>query len=106
MYKLIRDNVPELMQEAGLVCNYAVAQNKELVLELLKEKLLEEVHEFLYTGTVTTGTVEELADILTVVNTIAEICNWNLSEAYNKKLKTHGGFTKKLIGFFEDPIKK
>lgn len=105
MYKLIRDNIPKLMQEAGLICNYAVAQNKELVLELLKEKLLEEVNEFLYAGTITTGNVEELADILTVVNAIAEVCDWNLSEAYDKKLKTHGGFTKKFVGFFPDPTK-
>lgn len=104
MYKLIRDNILKLMQEAGLVCNYAVAQNKELVVELLKEKLLEEVNEFLYTGTITAGNVEELADILTVVNAIAEVCDWNLSEAYNKKLKTHGGFTETFVGFFPDPI--
>jgi predicted house-cleaning noncanonical NTP pyrophosphatase (MazG superfamily) len=106
MFKLIRDNVPELMKQSGALCNYAVAENQELYLALLRNKLIEEVNEFLETNL-----VEELVDIVTVVKTLLatnDISEEQFEELYKNKLETNGGFDKKLIGFFPDkaPVSK
>ena len=100
MFKLIRDKVPELIQQSGKVCNYAVAENRELFIALLRNKLVEEVQEFL-----ATGAVDELIDITLVVNTLLdtnEITKEQFEELYNNKIEANGGFDKKYIGFFPD----
>jgi len=101
MFKLIRDNVPAEMKAAGEVCNYATAENTELFLALLRAKLVEEVDEFL-----TTGNVEELVDIETVIRAFAKASGMteaDFDKAYADKLAKRGGFDKKLLGLFPDP---
>ena len=58
MFKLIRDNIPELMRVEGQLLNFAVAQNDEFYVGLLKGKLVEEVNEYLASG----DSIEELVD--------------------------------------------
>jgi predicted house-cleaning noncanonical NTP pyrophosphatase (MazG superfamily) len=97
MFKLIRDRIPELVQQSGQICNYAEAKNPELFIELLRAKLIEEVNEFL-----STGKVEELADISLVVETIAGILGYS-EEQFKKvcadKIEERGKFENKYIIF-------
>lgn len=99
MYKLIRDNVPALMAEAKQPCNYAAIQSADLYVAALREKLIEEVNEFLSPGQ---PSLEEIADIITVLVAFTEFLPGNLKEVYEQKLASHGGFEKRLLGFFPD----
>lgn len=54
--KLVRDRIPEIIA-AGKTCTYETLSDERYI-ELLSKKLLEEVSEYLESGT-----VEELADI-------------------------------------------
>lgn len=98
MYKLIRDLIPELIQQTEGICNYAEVKNDEFYYALLQDKLIEEVNEYLATGEIT-----ELVDIITVIKYIADVAKVDLKELYEEKLKTNGGFDKRLIAFFPDP---
>lgn len=98
MYKLIRDLIPELIQQTEGICNYAEVKNDEFYYALLQDKLIEEVNEYL-----ATGDVLELVDIITVIKYIADVAKVDLKELYEEKLKTNGGFEKRLIAFFPDP---
>lgn len=100
MFKLVRDRIPELIQNSGQVCNYAEAKNTELFVDLLHAKLVEEVNEFLMSGS-----VDELVDILLVVETLAEAAG-NSKEQFEKlcadKIAERGKFENKYIIFLPD----
>jgi predicted house-cleaning noncanonical NTP pyrophosphatase (MazG superfamily) len=98
MYKLIRDLIPNIIQQTEGVCNYAEVKNDEFYYALLQDKLIEEVNEYL-----ATGDVLELVDIITVIKYIADVAKVDLKELYEEKLKTNGGFDKRLVGFFQIP---
>lgn len=98
MYKLIRDFIPTIIQHEEGICNYAEVKNDEFYYALLQDKLIEEVNEYLATGDTT-----ELVDIITVIKYIADVAKVDLKELYEEKLKTNGGFDKRLVGFFPDP---
>lgn len=100
MFKLIRDNIPELAKKNGTVLNYATAENEELYIALLKNKFAEEASEFLSSGVIT-----ELADVLTVLKALvkaAGISEEDFDKIYQEKLSANGGFEKRYIGFFPD----
>ena len=99
MFKLIRDNIPELMRVEGQPLNFAVAQNDEFYVGLLKGKLIEEVNEYLSSG----DSIEELVDIKTVLDCLIGDRAADFQRVYDEKLKEHGGFEKRYIGFFPDP---
>lgn len=99
MFKLIRDNIPELMAKEGQTLNYAVAQNDEFYVGLLRGKLIEEVNEYLASG----NSIEELVDIKTVLDCLIGDREEEFQRVYDEKLKEHGGFEKRYIGFFPDP---
>jgi predicted house-cleaning noncanonical NTP pyrophosphatase (MazG superfamily) len=99
MFKLIRDNIPELMREEGQPLDFAVAQNDEFFKNLLRGKLIEEVQEYLNSG----DNIEELADIQTVLNSLISDRKAQFDQVYAEKLEQHGGFEKRYIGFFPDP---
>lgn len=98
MYKLVRDLIPNIIQQTEGVCNYAEVKNDEFYYALLQDKLIEEVNEYLATGEIT-----ELVDVITVIKYIADVAKVDLKELYEEKLKTNGGFEKRLIAFFPDP---
>lgn len=100
MFKLVRDNVPSIMNKNGEICNYAEVQNDELMIYLLHNKLIEEVNEYL-----SSGDVSELADLKSVIEALVATLNMQkqFDEAYAKKLDERGGFTKKYVAFFNDP---
>ena len=92
--KLIRDRIPEIIEKSGKVAVYETLQDYEY-LEFLNHKLLEEVNEYLESGT-----VEELADIGEVMYAILaykHIPQEEFQRVRLEKLATHGGFEKQLL---------
>ena len=69
--KLVRDKVPKILRKKGIrFKTYAVKSKKEKI-KFLKEKLLEEVYEF-----VESGRKEEFVNIVEVIESIKRIMNW------------------------------
>lgn len=99
MFKLIRDNIPALVEAEGNQLNVAAVQNDEFFLALLKNKLIEEVNEYLSSE----NSIEELVDIKTVLDYLIGNRQEEFNLVYDGKLKEHGGFEKRYIGFFADP---
>ncbi len=92
--KLIRDKIPEIIKASRANYETHVAGNDEYQRKL-REKLREEVEEFL-----SEPCIEELADILEVVNALAEFefdGIKNLEEVRKRKFERRGGFEEKLI---------
>lgn len=100
MYRLIRDNIPEILKEEGKPCDYATAQTDGLFADLLRRELIATVNSFL-----TSNTVDDLADVLAVIDTILEIggiSKEDFEKLCTEKLEKLGGYTKRLIFFAPD----
>jgi predicted house-cleaning noncanonical NTP pyrophosphatase (MazG superfamily) len=92
--KLIRDKIPEILENKGVKFKIHIAKNKEYW-EKLKEKLGEEFDEFKKNED-----IEEMADIIEVIDAICVFKKFGkkkLIDLKNKKLKERGGFKKKII---------
>lgn len=92
--KLVRDKIPEIIKRKGKEPIIHIANKKEYW-QGLREKLKEEVDEFLKKLN-----KEELADILEIIYAICdfkEINKNNLENLRKKKVKERGGFKKKII---------
>ncbi len=92
--KLVRREIPEIIKESGKSCTYvylnpSVDEEKDIIVRLLKEKLVEEATEVLEAKT--NGQVlEELGDLKEVVdNLLSFISNRSFSiESTEKDIKT------------------
>jgi predicted house-cleaning noncanonical NTP pyrophosphatase (MazG superfamily) len=102
MFKLIRDNIPTLMQNEGMHINYATAQDEEFFYTLLRAKLIEEVNEYLASN----NSLEELADVKLVIEYLVGEREAEFQKLYDQKLAEMGGFEKRYIGFFADQPNK
>jgi predicted house-cleaning noncanonical NTP pyrophosphatase (MazG superfamily) len=92
--KLVRDKIPDIMESKGKNSTFHIA-NENQFYDLLKNKLLEEVNEFLENDS-----TEELCDILEVIYAICaskKISPQELDQLRIKKAKERGSFTKRLI---------
>lgn len=92
--KLVRDLIPEIIRDSGKKCETEMT-NMENKIELLENKLLEEVDEYFKEKN-----LEELADIMEVLFAIAieqGFSEKELIEARNNKLRKCGGFKKGFI---------
>lgn len=92
--KLVRDNIPQHISSKGGVAIVHVAEEQEYWAKL-KEKLQEEVEEF-----VETEDEEEIADILEVIQAIEQYKNWDpleISRIKEKKARERGRFEKRII---------
>ncbi len=101
--KLVRDKIVENIKNSGRNPSYRIMDNEEYLKELNK-KLLEEAHEF-----VEENSIEELADVFEVIESIIKIKNINIEEVrkYQQiKKEKNGGFDKKiyLINVEQDNI--
>lgn len=92
--KLVRDNIPEYIRGQGGSPVTHIAGTQEYW-QKLKEKLTEEVTEF-----IKAETVEELADVYEVLDAITGFKKFNgrtVRKAQKKKAATRGGFKKRII---------
>ncbi len=92
--KLVRDKVPEIIAKENKKPIIHQANPKEYS-QKLREKLSEEVQEFLESGS-----AEELADILEVLYALLEeqkISRGQLEQLRKQKEQERGNFSKKLI---------
>jgi len=100
MIKLIRDKIPEICKEQESALEIAELKSDSLYNHFLREKLIEEVTEYLEAES-----LEEIVDIFTVLTYILSskgISQEEFEKAYTEKLDQKGGFDKRLIGFFKD----
>uniref|UniRef100_UPI00313C9920 nucleoside triphosphate pyrophosphohydrolase n=1 Tax=Rickettsia endosymbiont of Orchestes rusci TaxID=3066250 RepID=UPI00313C9920 len=94
MTKLVRDLIPEIILKSCRIPVTHIAESGEYK-ELLKNKLLEEVEEFLQDEY-----MEEVADILEVLETICNINDYKLKDILKikkQKKKVNGGFDNKIV---------
>ena len=92
--KLVRDRIPEIIKEDGKEPVTHIADEEEYW-KKLKEKLKEEVDEFLEKSN-----EEELSDIVEVIDSICDFKGINKEELESirkKKAEKRGGFKKKII---------
>lgn len=95
--KLVRDKIPEKIEGNGEKAFTRILSDEEYKIELYK-KLEEECGEVINSKN-SSETLEELADVLEVLISIAELEDFNLHDIEEKrkekKLK-RGGFSKKI----------
>jgi len=92
--KLVRDKIPEYIKSKGGLPIIHIAGDVEYW-EKLKEKLQEEVQEFLEAEN-----AEEMADILEAIDAICDFKKFDKKEIEsikNKKAKDRGKFKEKII---------
>lgn len=93
--KLVRDRIPEIIQSNGKKAIYEAIQDEETYIRLLKEKLVEELNEFL-----DSDDVAELADMGEVMHALLEYKKVSI-ETFQRirleKLEKRGGFKNRLL---------
>ena len=92
--KAIRDKIPEIIRESGSKCNIKTLSEKEF-LEKMEKKLDEEVAEYHQSKS-----VEEIADIMEVLERIAELRGTSVKELMRikeEKAQKRGKFEKNLF---------
>ncbi|GAA2639902.1 nucleoside triphosphate pyrophosphohydrolase [Actinomadura fulvescens] len=92
--KLVRDRIPEIVQNAGGSASVRTARDREYE-SLLRAKLYEEAGEY-----VASGDPAELADVLEVIHALAATHGINPAELERRragKEKERGGFTRRLV---------
>ncbi len=92
--KLVRDKIPEYIKNKGEKVVYHIATEQEYQIKL-KEKLLEEVNEFLKNEN-----IEELADLLEVIDAVILYKGFDKNELQrikDRKVKKKGKFQDRII---------
>ena len=92
--KLVRDNIPEIIEKDGEKPITHIAEDEEYE-KALMEKLQEEVNEFL-----TEPSKKEMADVLEVLYAIAKLKGFDLDEVEKvrqERAEKRGGFNKRII---------
>lgn len=91
--KLVRDRIPEIIEECGRKCEWEVLSDKEY-LARLDEKLQEELDEYMEDKS-----LEELADLLEVLMAVAEARGSfaEVERIRQKKREKRGGFEKRIL---------
>lgn len=91
--KLVRDNIPTIIEEDHKTCRTKILTNEQFELEA-KKKLFEELDEYM-NATNNKESLEELADILELIHALAGVhdASFEQLEAIRvKKKEKRGGF--------------
>ena len=92
--KLVRDRIPEIIEQSGKICRRRVLSDEEY-LARLDEKLGEELAEYLESHS-----IEELADLLEVIRAAAAARGSSMEEVERirrEKAERRGAFEKRLL---------
>ena len=92
--KLIRDKIPEIIEQSGKKCIVEVMDN-DTYIEYLDQKLNEELAEYQQDKS-----VEELADLLEVIYAVAVARGYSVEDLERirvEKAEKRGSFEKRLI---------
>ena len=92
--KLVRDRIPEIIEQAGKTCSYSILSDEDY-LQMLDEKLNEELAEYQEDKS-----MEELADLLEVMKAVALARGSSLGEVEEirrRKAEKRGGFERKIL---------
>lgn len=92
--KLVRDNIPQIIQSSGKKCQTRVLSADEY-LKHLDAKLHEELCEYLQSGE-----IEELTDIIEVIRALVVAKGYTLEQLENirmQKAHKNGAFEQKLL---------
>ena len=90
MVKLVRDCIPQIIEEDGKRCNYRLVHGVDEHMVFLKAKMSEEIQEFFENPC-----HEEAADMLEVVKALCYLNKLDFDVALSvaqDKWETHGGF--------------
>lgn len=91
--KLVRDKIPEILDQKGISYEKRIASEEEYKTELIK-KLGEEAQEFLESG----GSIEELADVLEVLESLKSLPEYQEVEQVRlSKREERGGFEERVM---------
>jgi predicted house-cleaning noncanonical NTP pyrophosphatase (MazG superfamily) len=96
--KLIRDRIPEVIENTGKKFSTRILNEDEYI-EQLKKKAYEELDEFVNTNN-RDDAVEELADLLEIIHALSEYHGSSIDEieeARKQKVKKRGGFKRKIF---------
>ena len=92
--KLVRDKIPEIIEESGKTCEIEILSDEEY-LQMLDKKLDEELAEYHKEQNIV-----ELADLLEVLYATAEARGYSIEELERvriEKQKARGGFDGKIL---------
>lgn len=95
--KLVRDKIPEIINQNGGKCEMKTLDQSRYFSEL-RAKLKEEINEYLETKN-DKEAIEELSDILEVIYSLSEVHGKgfeDIEELRQKKFNERGGFKKKI----------
>lgn len=100
--KLVRDKIPEIIEESGKKANYRYCEDGDFYEMLLSEKIIEEAIEVseALRGDDINAVIEELIDIRDVLSLVIdyyEIPSHMLWDASTKKDEEKGGFSKRIF---------
>lgn len=93
-HKLVRDRIPEIIENDGKTCICETLSDEDY-LRLLDEKLNEELVEYQESKS-----LEELADLLEVIQAVVKARGWTLEDLEQvraDKADRRGGFEKKIL---------
>ncbi|MDF2036332.1 nucleoside triphosphate pyrophosphohydrolase [Cytobacillus oceanisediminis] len=96
--KLVRDRIPEIIENTGKNFSTRVLDNKEYIKEL-KLKCFEELNEYVETDN-NEDAIEELADVLEIIHALAEYHGASIEkveEVRKQKAEKRGGFKEKIF---------
>lgn len=90
--KLVRDKIPEILEQKGVAYEKRIASPEEYKQELIK-KLREELEEFEQAGD-----IEELADVLEVIEALKQLPEYqSVEDVRIQKKGERGGFEGRIV---------
>ncbi len=96
--KLVRDRIPEIIENTGKEFSTRILENKEYIKEL-KKKSFEELQEYVEANN-NEDAIEELADVLEIIHALAEYHGSSIEEVEEvrkQKAEKRGGFKEKIF---------
>ena len=93
IYKLVRDRIPEIIENSGKTCTYDILDDAAY-LKMLDAKLSEELNEYQ-----NSKSIEELADLLEVMGAVVKARGYTweeLTQIRKAKREKRGAFNKRI----------